>query len=276
MSRLIGELMWLPRKNKHGFRIYKLYYNYKLEKLEKLYSESLSFCDQKAITDWVRNDSLSKIDTLFNFNNETSSDIQNLHHDLYPISNNGKNWFMSHFTSIYPLTNTKNTDNNYSLEICNDGFHIETDSADNHWIYIVSNKTMPSKYALEFDYNSKTSICEQLQFDIHSTSLANRFRIISEYGKLLFFDAVKDGFFLKRFYEKKSLLPTNTLNHIRLEVFENHILYYVNNNIELSVTINKLEIKPGKLIILFWNREDKAPIDIKISNFSVYTEKLNT
>ena len=47
---------------------------------------------------------------------------------------------------------------------------------------------------------------------------------------------------------------------------------YVNNKKELSVTINQLLVKPGHLIVLFWNNEDKKPIDISISNFAIYTE----
>lgn len=132
---------------------------------------------------------------------------------------------------------------------------------------------MPKKYAVEFDYYSKTAIREQLQFDLFTSSLADRFRIISEYGELLFFDAVQRGYFLKRFYEKECKMPIGTPNHIRLEIEGNRVVYFVNNKKELSVTINQELVKSGHLIVLFWNNEDKKPIDITISNFAIYTEK---
>ena len=186
---------------------------------------------------------------------------------------NGKDWFLSHYTDEYPLTADKTRKNNYSITFENNGFHVVSDSLDDHWIYIVSKKKMPKKYAVEFDYFRKTAICEQLQFDIFASSLADRFRVISEYGELVFFDAVQKGYFLKRFYEKECPMPIGLTNHIRLEVNEEHIMYYVNHKKELCVTIKDYPIKQAHMIILFWNRTDKKPIDITISNFAIYTEK---
>lgn len=272
-TRLDGEVMRQLSQYGFGYRVYKRIYNHRVYNIEQAITENVSFDDYTIKADWVKDTTLSNIQSIFYFSNENCSDIVNLHQAPYPIPNNGKDWLMSHYTDQYPLTADRTKANNYVLEFVENGFNVVSDSLDNHWIYIISKNIMPSKYAVEFDYFSKTAICEQLQFDIYASSLADRFRVISAYGERLFFDAVQKGYFLKRFYEKDCLMAINTTNHIRLEVDENHIVYYVNNKKELCVSIDDYPIKPGHLIILFWNNVDKEPIDISVRNFLVYTEK---
>lgn len=272
-TKLEGELVWQLIQTSRGFNIYQRIYNNRVAIIEEEISKNFSFEDCSINSKWVKDANLSNIQKSFSFSNEKCSDIVNLHHDTFPIMENGKDWFLSHYTDEYPLTADKTRKNNYSITFENNGFHVVSDSLDDHWIYIVSKKKMPKKYAVEFDYFSKTAICEQLQFDIFASSLADRFRVISEYGELVFFDAVQKGYFLKRFYEKECPMPIGLTNHIRLEVNEEHIVYYVNHKKELCVTIKDYPIKQAHMIILFWNRIDKKPIDITISNFAIYTEK---
>ena len=271
-TQLEGEMLWQLSQSSIGYRVYHRIYNHRLNESNKTIENNVSFNECSINAKWVKNESLSNLKSSFSFSNEKCPDIVNLHHDTYPLSDNGKDWFISHYIDEYPLTADKTKKNNYALTFEDNGFRVVTDSLDDHWIYIVSNMIMPKKYAVEFDYYSKTAIREQLQFDLFTSSLADRFRIISEYGEILFFDAVQRGYFLKRFYEKECKMPIGTTNHIRLEIDGNRVVYFVNNKKELSVTINQLLVKPGHLIVLFWNNEDKKPIDISISNFAIYTE----
>lgn len=272
-TQLEGEMLWQLSQSSIGYRIYHRIYNHRWNEFNEKIGNNISFEERSINAKWIKDENLSNIKTSFSFSNEKCSDITNLHHDAYPIQDNGKDWFLSHYIDKYPLTADRTKKNNYSLTFEDNGFRVVSDSLDDHWIYIVSNKIMPKKYAVEFDYHSKTAICEQLQFDLFTSSLADRFRIISEYGELLLFDAVQRGYFLKRFYKKRCKMPIDTTNHIRLEVDGNTVVYFVNNKKELSVTINQELVKPGHLIVLFWNNKDKKPIDVSISNFAIYTEK---
>ena len=271
-TRLEGEIMWqLSRSGRGGYFLYRHIYENRVHDIEQDISDHVSFDDYTIKGNWIKDTTLSNLRSAFWFSNENSTDIVNLHHDPFPMPNNGKDWLISHYTDYYPITADITKVNNYVLKFKGNGFTVVSDSMDNHWIYIVSKNVMPTKYAVEFDYYSETAICEQLQFDIYASSLADRFRVISAYGKHVFFDAVQKGYFLKRFYEKESLMEKNTTHHIRLEVDENHIVYYVNRKKELCVSIDNYPIKQGHLIILFWNNIDRKPININVSNFSLYT-----
>ena len=271
-TRLEGEIMWQLSKKHYGYKIYRSFYGNRVKEIEEAITENFSFDDYTIEAEWEKDTILSDIPSQFFFNNETCSDIVNLHHDRYPIPSHGKDWFMAHYTDSYPLIEECSPSNNYELTCSSDSFQVLSDSLDNHWIYIVSKDVMPKKYAVEFDYESRTAIKEQLQFCVYTSSLADRFRIISDYGETVFFNAVQKGYFLKKFNEKECKIPVNETTNIRLEVDRKHIVFFVNGEKKMCVSVNDYPNKPGHLIILFWNDKDKVPIDITVSNFAIYTD----
>ena len=268
----MGEYLWQLKSTKEGYDVYmKVFYEKRVHAIEQYIEENVSFKDYNIQADWTRNEELSDLQSAFWFTNEKSPDVVGLYPDIFPSPDRSKQWFMGHYTGEYPLTVDVPVENNSKLTFENNGFSVLTEPTINHWVYVASKKDMPEKYAVEFDYEGRTPIQEQIQFDIFATSLANRFRVISAFGEKLFFDVVRDSYFLKRFYEKDCQMPIGETNHIRLEVDRNHIVFYLNYKKELCVTINEALVTPGRFIMLFWNFFEEKSIDVSISNFVIYT-----
>ena len=83
----------------------------------------------------------------------------------------------------------KSIDETNSLEI-------QTESQLDTWVYMPAKAKQPSRFAIDFDFLTNTSIKETLQIDFLMKSLADRFRFMIKDNKVLKFDIWANGYSL--------------------------------------------------------------------------------
>jgi len=103
-TQLEGEMLWQLSQSSIGYRIYHRIYNHRWNEINEKIGNNISFEERSINAKWIKDENLSNIKTSFSFSNEKCSDITNLHFDAYPIQDNGKDWFLSHYIDKYPLT----------------------------------------------------------------------------------------------------------------------------------------------------------------------------
>lgn len=237
---------------------------------EELLAQISFGCPPQEI-DWVFNPRLSSLPDEYLFKDEHSPDIQHLE-TQYPTTNAGKDWFMAHFSVSYPLLTDKAPAPPYTLSFSgSDGVDVTTDSVPNHWVYIVSKEAFPSHYAVEFDFWSGTRIKEQLQLCFHADSLAERRRFILEYGEKVFFQIVSQAFFMEPLKSTPAVNRPGEWVHIRMEVTGNQAFYYMDDHLQISVDLHELPRQGNRFMIIFWNADERKPIETRIRRFKVYT-----
>ena len=191
------------------------------KKLREELLARISFGCPPQEVDWVFNPRLSSLPDEYLFKDEHSPDIEHLK-TQYPTQDDGRDWFMAHFSAPYPLQADEAPAPMYTLSFSgSDGVDITTDSIPDHWVYIVSKETFPSHYAVEFDFRSATRIKEQLQLCFHADSLAERRRFIWEYGENVFFQIVSHAFFMEPMKSTPAVNRPGEWVHIRMEVVGN-------------------------------------------------------
>ena len=241
------------------------------KKLREELLARISFGCPPQEVDWVFNPRLSSLPDEYLFKDEHSPDIEHLK-TQYPTQDDGRDWFMAHFSAPYPLQADEAPAPMYTLSFSgSDGVDITTDSIPDHWVYIVSKETFPSHYAVEFDFRSATRIKEQLQLCFHADSLAERRRFIWEYGENVFFQIVSQAFFMEPMKSTPAFNRPGEWVHIRMEVVGNKAFYYMDGHLQISVDLHELPSQGNRFMIIFWNARERTPIETSIRRFQVYT-----
>lgn len=152
----------------------------------------------------------------------------------------------------------------YSFDRTAFGFRFAGNGNPKSWIYLSSRRTLPTVYALEFEYIPHSVFREFLQIVFCGDDLDNRHRFVFRDNESVEYEMFRHGLFAKPIRRVPFRLELHRASTIRLEVVGNVFTVLVNGSEIVTVRDRLWQRRPtvGKLI--FWNDCDPVKMDFEL------------
>lgn len=203
--------------------------------------------------------------------------LNTIYHD-YPRDESAL--WLSHFNDDFIFKPEIAPMPDYDYSFYNKTLNIKTSQYPDSWIYLVSHKLMPSRYALDFLFMTRKPMDETLQINICANSLAKRIRYIIKNNLDIRFDIVDKGFFLASYnqecwgqFKHPYSISLGEYHHVRLEVIDNIFVLYIDDKMVIG---NQVDCKlwAGHFFLIFWNGINNVDImDISIKDLKLIIPK---
>ncbi len=208
----------------------------------------------------------------YDLRDENSQDVQDLR-----MSNT--DWVLSHYLNEYFIDSKPQLSLSYQLQALKEGFRVEASNDREHWIYWISKKLLPDTYKIEFDYIPRTVFNEQLQIVFAAKSLADRHRFILEFNSQVYYQIIRNGFFLPRLSFVPYQAPLHQTLHVRFEKVKNVFSLFFNDKLIMCKKDTTYNALTDRSMLLFWNGKGGnglfQKIDFEINNFNLFFETQN-
>jgi len=207
------------------------------------------------------------LDLMYDFRDESSSDVRSLlKHD--------RSWRRSHFTNDFRLPVGGIDKLSYQVNRNDQGVRFHADNDGEHWIYLLSRNDMPDSYAIEFEYVPHSVFREQLQICFCARSLCDRHRFILKFNRQIYYQVVKNGFFLPKLDSKNLSLDLHRATVVRFEKCRDTFSISFDGKVALCEKCLALPPVRSRSMLLFWNRANGEmacqEIDFELRNFRFY------